>query len=88
MCLLHATLRPSPAAEGYLSMANSGPNSNGCQFFFTCKKCSWLNGKHVVFGKVIDPSSLAVLRKIENIQVDPKSNRPRLPVEIAECGEL
>ena len=73
---------------GVLSMANAGPNTNGSQFFLTTAATPWLDGKHVVFGKVIDPSSLAVLRKIENIQVDPKSNRPRLPVEIAECGEL
>ena len=49
---------------GYLSMANSGANTNGCQFFLTCAKCDWLDGKHVVFGKVLDPASLMVLRKV------------------------
>lgn len=43
--------------------ANSGPSTNGCQFFITCSKCDWLDGKHVVFGKIID--GLLVMRKIE-----------------------
>eukprot|EP00455_Lapot_gusevi_P006472 TRINITY_DN12769_c0_g1_i2.p1 TRINITY_DN12769_c0_g1~~TRINITY_DN12769_c0_g1_i2.p1 ORF type:complete len:187 (-),score=31.14 TRINITY_DN12769_c0_g1_i2:144-704(-) len=70
---------------GLLSMANSGPNSNGCQFFITCNKCSWLDGKHVVFGKVI--AGLLTVRKIENVATGP-NNKPKLPVIITQCGEL
>lgn len=50
------------SSAGLLSMANSGPDSNGCQFFITCAKCDFLDGKHVVFGRIID--GLLVLRKI------------------------
>ena len=72
---------------GLLSMANSGPNTNGCQFFITCAPCEWLNDKHVVFGKIIDEESLMVMRKIENIPVG-VGNKPKLPVIIEQCGEL
>merc|ERR1712086_98017 len=71
---------------GQLSMANSGPNTNGCQFFITCSKCDFLDGKHVVFGKVID--GLLVVRKIENTPTDTTTNKPRLPVVITQCGEM
>ncbi|VDB98157.1 unnamed protein product [Peniophora sp. CBMAI 1063] len=70
---------------GLLSMANSGPNTNGCQFFITTDKCDFLDGKHVVFGKVID--GMLTLRKIENVATG-ANNRPKLAVKIVECGEM
>lgn len=73
------------SGPGLLSMANSGPNTNGSQFFITCSKCDFLDGKHVVFGRIID--GLLVLRKIENVPTGP-NNRPKLPVIISECGEM
>ncbi|KAL7677023.1 hypothetical protein ACOME3_003272 [Neoechinorhynchus agilis] len=75
----------SHSHAGLLSMANSAPNTNGCQFFITCAKCEFLDGKHVVFGKVID--GMLVVRKIENIPVAP-SNKPKLPVVISQCGQM
>ncbi|CAB4298702.1 unnamed protein product [Prunus armeniaca] len=71
---------------GLLSMANSGPNTNGCQFFITCSKCDWLDNKHVVFGRVLG-DGLLVVRKIENVATGP-NNRPKLACVIAECGEI
>lgn len=72
-------------APGLLSMANSGPNTNGCQFFVTCAKCDFLDGKHVVFGRVVD--GLLVMRKIENVPTG-VNNKPKLPVVITQCGEM
>jgi peptidyl-prolyl isomerase H (cyclophilin H) len=71
---------------GLLSSANSGPNTNGCQFFVTCQKCDWLDGKHVVFGRVLGDGMLTI-RKVEAVATGP-ANRPKLPCMIAECGEL
>ncbi|CAI0474132.1 unnamed protein product [Linum tenue] len=71
---------------GLLSMANSGPGTNGCQFFLTCAKCDWLDNKHVVFGRVLG-DGLLVIRKIENVATGP-NNRPKLACVIAECGEM
>lgn len=73
---------------GLLSMANSGPSSNGCQFFITCGKCAWLDGKHVVFGEILGDESMLVLRKLEAVNTVASSQKPKLECKIIECGQL
>jgi len=69
---------------GLLSMANSGPNTNGSQFFITTATTDWLNGKHVVFGEVME--GMDVMQEME--ANGSQSGRTRQPVEIADSGEL
>ncbi|MCX5139091.1 MULTISPECIES: peptidylprolyl isomerase [unclassified Streptomyces] len=71
---------------GLLSMANSGPNSNGSQFFITTIVTSWLDGKHVVFGEVADQQSMDLVTKIESL--GSQSGRTKAKVTIAESGVL
>lgn len=72
---------------GAVSMANTGKDSNGSQFFIvTAKSAPWLNKRHVVFGKVL--FGMHVVKRIEKAKVNLRTYRPEKDYTIAACGEL
>ena len=82
----------SHSQRGTLSMANSGPDTNGCQFFVTFGAAAHLDGKHVVFGYVDwreDGESAGVLDALEGVRIDRRNgDRPLEEVRIEDCGIL
>ncbi|XP_014789906.1 peptidyl-prolyl cis-trans isomerase B [Octopus bimaculoides] len=70
-------------STGIVSMANHGKNTNGSQFFILLQQTKWLDGKHVVFGKLL--KGYDFLRKIGAIDTD-EINQPKKKVKILDCG--
>ncbi len=76
----------SHRSAGWVSMANYGPDTNGSQFFITLVPARWLDGHHVVFGKVL--SGMDLIREIGELKTYKGSTLPKKHVEITESGTL
>lgn len=76
----------SMGEAGVVAMANTGRDTNGCQFFVTLSPLPELDGDYVAFGKVI--SGMYTLRQIESVPLHPGTESPAMDVRVIECGEL
>lgn len=80
-----AALKLKHGMTGVVSMANSGPNTNKSQFFFTLGPASQCDGKHVVIGKVVNDEGIAFLNRINEVAAG-DDGTPRKDVIISDCG--
>uniref|UniRef100_A0A646QFW4 Peptidyl-prolyl cis-trans isomerase n=1 Tax=Hemiscolopendra marginata TaxID=943146 RepID=A0A646QFW4_9MYRI len=69
---------------GILSMANAGPNTNGSQFFICTIKTNWLDGKHVVFGSIVE--GMDVVKKVESY--GSQNGKTTKKITVIDCGQL
>ena len=74
----------SHRSTGWVAMANHGSDTNGSQFYILLTKARWLDGKHVVFGKVI--RGMKVVETIGDVPYDSNTAVPRKQVKIIDCG--
>jgi len=75
----------SHRGAGWVAMANHGPDTNASQFYIMLTKARWLDGKHVVFGKVI--RGMDVIETLGNVPSDPNTAVPKKEVRIKDCGQ-
>lgn len=80
---IHGDLKHTGA--GILSMANSGANTNGSQFFITLAQTSWLDGKHAIFGRI--HKGIGTIKKIGRVQTD-KNDKPVDEIKIIRAKPL